>query len=90
MSRTVETIPALRKEWTIGLQGQHSIETLDIGLVLRARCRCRAPVLLSEEDPDHRDQKTGGSRGPFSRGPYKIVVNRLKGDRIRAKASLSK
>jgi transcriptional activator of glycolytic enzymes GCR1 len=29
MSRTATTIPALWKEWTVGLQGQLSIEALD-------------------------------------------------------------
>jgi len=94
MSRTATTIPALWKEWTVGLQGQPSIEVLDnrYGSDWRSgpdaaaerQFYSRRKILITEI------RRLAAVEDPSQGDPYEIVVNRLEDDRIRAKASLSK
>ena len=95
MSRTIQTIPELWREWTIGLQGQPSIERLDevYGSSWRS-----GPAAASERQFYSR-RKTLiteirrlaiAIRSPPDKEAYNIVVKRLEEERVRAGASLSK
>jgi hypothetical protein len=94
MSRTIQTVPDLWREWTVGLQGQPSIEKLDelYGWDWRAgpnaaaerQFYSRRKTLISEI------RRLAAVEDPSQGDPNEIVVARLEEERIRAKASLSK
>jgi Transcriptional activator of glycolytic enzymes len=95
MSRTVQTIPELWQEWTVGLQGQPSIERLDELYGSRWRS---GPASVSERQFYSR-RKTliteirrlaAAVRDPPDEEAYHRVVLQLEDERIRARASLSK
>jgi hypothetical protein len=95
MSRTVQTIPELWQEWTVGLQGHPSIERLDelYGASWRS-----GPVAASERQFYSR-RKTliteirrlaAAIKAPPDKEAYNTVVLQLEDERKRAGASLSK
>jgi hypothetical protein len=94
MSRTIQTIPDLWREWTVGLQGQPSIEKHDelYGSDWRAgpdataerQFYSRRKTLISEI------RRLAAVEDPSQGDPCETVVARLEEERIRAKASLSK
>jgi hypothetical protein len=95
MSRTIQTIPELWQEWTVGLQGQPSIERLDeqYGSSWRS-----GPTAASERQFYSR-RKTliteirrlaAAIRAPPDKEAYNTVVLQLEDERKRARASLSK
>lgn len=95
MSRTLQTIPELWQEWTVGLQGRPSIERLDelYGAGWRS-----GPAAGSERQFYSR-RKTliteirhlaTAIRSPPDEEAYNTVVLQLEGERKRAGASLSK
>jgi hypothetical protein len=95
MARTIQTIPELWQEWTVGLQGQPSIERLDelYGSGWRS-----GPAAASERQFYSR-RKTliteirrlaAAIRDPPDKAAYNAVVLRLEDERKRARASLSK
>lgn len=95
MSRTIQTIPELWQEWTIGLQGQPSIEKLDrlYGSSWRS-----GPTAASERQFYSR-RKTliteirrlaAAIKTPPDMETYNKVVIQLEDERKRAGASLSK
>jgi hypothetical protein len=95
MSRTLQTIPELWQEWTVGLQGQPSIERLDklYGASWRS-----GPTAASERQFYSR-RKTliteirrlaAAIKDPPDEGAYNTVVLQLEDERKRAGASLSK
>jgi hypothetical protein len=94
MSRTIQTIPDLWQEWTIGLQGQPSIERLDklYGSGWRS-----GPTMTSERQFYSRRKtliteirRLAAVEDPSCGDPYQKVVAQLEEERIRAGASLSK
>ena len=95
MSRTLRTIPELWQEWTIGLQGQPSIERLDelYGPAWRSGATAaserqfysRRKTLITEIR-----RLASAVRDPPDQGAYSIVVGQLEAERVRARASLSK
>ena len=95
MSRTLQTIPELWQEWTIGLQGQPSIERLD---ELYGSSWRSGPAAASERQFYSR-RKTliteirrlaAAIKAPPDKEAYNIVVLRLEDERKRAGISLSK
>jgi hypothetical protein len=95
MSRTVQTIPELWQEWTVGLQGQPSIERLD---ELYGSSWRSGPAAASERQFYSR-RKTliaeirrlaAAIKAPPDKEAYNIVVLQLEDERRRAGASLSK
>lgn len=95
MSRTIRTIPELWREWTVGLQGQPSIDRLDelYGSGWRS-----GPAAASERQFYSR-RKTliteirrlaAASGAPTDGRAYDRVVLQLEDERKRAGASLSK
>ena len=95
MSRTIQTIPELWREWTVGLQGQPSIERLD---ELHGSSWRSGPTAASERQFYSR-RKTliteirrlaSARRAPPDEEAYQIVVKQLEDERVRARASLSK
>jgi hypothetical protein len=95
MSRTIQTIPELWREWTVGLAGQPSIEQLD---ALYGASWRTGPIMASERQFYSR-RKTliteirrlaaaGGA--PADAEAYDQVVLQLEDERTRAGASLSK
>ena len=95
MSRTIQTIPELWQEWTIGLQGQPSIERLD---ELYGSSWRSGPAAASERQFYSR-RKTliteirrlaAAIKAPPDKEAYNIVVLRLEDERKRAGMSLSK
>jgi hypothetical protein len=94
MSRTIQTIPDLWQEWTIGLQGQPSIEMLDrlYGSSWRS-----GPAKTSERQFYSRRKtlineirRLAAVEDPSHGDPYQKVVAQLEEERIQAGASLSK
>jgi hypothetical protein len=95
MSRTIQTIPELWREWTSGLQGQPSIQKLDelYGAGWRSGPRSgserqfysRRKALITEIQ--RLAAAIGSSAG---QDPYEVVVAQLEDERLRAKMSLSK
>ena len=95
MSRTIQTIPELWREWTVGLQGQPSIERLD---ELYGPSWRSGPTAASERQFYSR-RKTliteirrlaAAIRAPPDEEAYNRVVLQLEDERKRARASLSK
>jgi hypothetical protein len=95
MSRTVQTIPELWQEWTVGLQGQPSIERLD---ELYGSSWRSGPAAASERQFYSR-RKTliaeirrlaAALKAPPDEEAYNTVVRQLEDERRRARASLSK
>jgi Transcriptional activator of glycolytic enzymes len=95
MSRTVQTIPELWREWTVGLQGQPPIERLD---ELYGSSWRSGPAAASERQFYSR-RKTliaeirrlaAAVKAPPDEEAYNTVVLRLEDERRRAGASLSK
>ena len=95
MSRTLRTIPELWQEWTIGLQGQPSIERLD---ELYGSSWRSGPAAASERQFYSR-RKTliteirrlaAAIKAPPDKEAYNIVVLQLEDKRKRAGVSLSK
>jgi hypothetical protein len=95
MSRAVQTIPELWREWTVGLQGQPSIERLD---ELHGPSWRSGPAAASERQFYSR-RKTliteirrlaAAIRAPPDEEAYNTVVLQLEDERRRAGASLSK
>jgi hypothetical protein len=95
MSRTVQTIPELWREWTVGLQGQPSIERLD---GLHGSSWRSGPTAASERQFYSR-RKTlvteirrlaAAIKAPPDKEAYNRVVLQLEDERKRAGASLSK
>ncbi|KIM99225.1 hypothetical protein OIDMADRAFT_127126 [Oidiodendron maius Zn] len=95
MSRTIQTIPELWQEWTVGLQGQPSIERLD---ELHGSSWRSGPAAASERQFYSR-RKTliaeirrlaAAIKAPPDKEAYNSVVLRLEDERKRAGASLSK
>jgi hypothetical protein len=95
MSRTVQTIPELWQEWTVGLQGQPSIERLD---ELYGSSWRSGPAAASERQFYSR-RKTliaeirrlaAAVKAPPNKEAYNTVVLQLEDERRRAGASLSK
>ena len=95
MSRTLRTIPELWQEWTIGLQGQPSIERLD---ELYGSSWRSGPAVASERQFYSR-RKTliteirrlaAAIKAPPDKEAYNIVVLQLEDQRKRAGISLSK
>ncbi len=95
MSRTVQTIPELWQEWTVGLQGQPSIERLDelYGSSWRSGSAAaserqfysRRKTLITEIR-----RLAVAMQAPPNAETYNTVVLQLEDERRRAKASLSK
>jgi hypothetical protein len=95
MSRTVQTIPELWQEWTVGLQGQPSIERLDelygsswrSGLIAASERQfySRRKTLITEIR-----RLAAAVRTPPDKEAYNTVVLQLEDERKRAGASLSK
>jgi hypothetical protein len=95
MSRAIQTIPELWQEWTVGLQGQPSIERLD---ELYGSSWRPGPAAASERQFYSR-RKTliteirrlaAAIRAPPDEEAYSRVVVQLEDERRRATASLSK
>jgi hypothetical protein len=95
MSRTIQTIPELWREWTVGLAGQPSIEQLD---TLYGASWRTGPTAASERQFYSR-RKTliteirrlaVASGAPADAEAYDRVVLQLEDERKRAGASLSK
>jgi len=95
MSRTLQTIPELWREWTVGLPGQPSIEQLDTQYGASWRT---GPAAASERQFYSR-RKTliteirrlaVASGAPADAEAYDRVVLQLEDERKRAGASLSK
>ena len=95
MSRTIQTIPELWQEWTVGLQGQPSIEKLD---ELHGSSWRSGPAAASERQFYSR-RKTLiteirrlaiAIKAPPDKEVYFRVVLQLENERKRAGASLSK
>jgi hypothetical protein len=95
MSRTIQTIPELWREWTVGLQGQPSIERLD---ELYGSSWRSGPTAASERQFYSR-RKTliteirclaAAIKAPPDEEAYNTVVLQLEDERRRARASLSK
>lgn len=94
MSRTVQTIPELWREWTVGLQGQLSIEKLDElyssdwrsgpDAAAERQFYSRRKTLINEI------RRLAAVEDPSRGDPYEIVVARLEEERRQAKASLNK
>jgi hypothetical protein len=96
MSRTIQTIPELWQEWTVGLQGQPSIERLD---ELYSSSWRSGPVAAASERQFYSRRKTliteiqrlaAAIRAPPDREAYNTVVLQLEDERKRAGISLSK
>jgi hypothetical protein len=95
MSRTVQSIPELWREWTVGLQGQPSIERLD---KLHGSGWRSGPTAASERQFYSR-RKTliteirrlaVAIKAPPDTEAYNRVILQLEDERKRAGASLSK
>jgi hypothetical protein len=95
MSRTIQTIPELWQEWTVGLQGQPSIESLD---ELYGSSWRSGPAAASERQFYSR-RKTliaeirrlaAAIKAPPDKEAYSVVVLRLEDERKRAGMLLSK
>ena len=94
ISRTIQTIPDLWREWTVGLQGQPAIEKLDelYGSDWRSgpdaaaerQFYSRRKTLITEI------RRLAAVEDPSQGDPYEIVVAQLEEERRQAKASLSK
>ena len=94
MSRTIQTIPDLWREWTVGFQGQPSVEKLDelYGADWRSgpdataerQFYSRRKTLINEI------RRLAAVEDPSYGNPHEIVVARLEAERRQAKASLSK
>jgi hypothetical protein len=94
MSRNTRTIPELWQEWTVGLNGQPSIERLDelYGSGWRSgpessaerQFYSRRKTLINEI------RSLAAVEDPSLGDPYQTVVAKLEEERIRAGASLSK
>ena len=96
MSRTLQTIPELWREWTVGLPGQPSIEQLDAQYGASWRS---GPAAASERQFYSRRKtliteirRLAGASGaaPADAEAYNRVVRQLEDERQRARASLSK
>jgi hypothetical protein len=95
MSRTIQTIPELWQEWTVGLQGQPSIERLD---ELYGSSWRSGPAAASERQFYSRrktliaeiQRLAAAIKAPPDKEAYNVVVLRLEDERKRAGASLSK
>jgi hypothetical protein len=95
MSRTLQTIPELWQEWTVGLQGQPSIEALD---ELHGSGWRSGPAAASERQFYSRRKAliteirrlAAAIRAPPDEAACQVVIKQLEGERVRAKASLSK
>ena len=95
MSRTVQTIPELWREETVGLQGQPSIERLD---ELHGSSWRSGPTAASERQFYSRRKAlitkirrlAAAVRAPPDEEAYNTVVMRLEDERRRARVSLSK
>jgi hypothetical protein len=95
MSRTIQTIPELWQEWTVGLQGQPSIEKLDELYGSRWRS---GPTAASERQFYSRrktliteiQRLARAIKAPPDEAAYSAVVLQLESERKRAGASLSK
>ena len=95
MSRTVQTIPELWQEWTVGLQGQPSIERLD---ELYGSSWRSGPAAASERQFYSRRKTLIAEirrlavalKAPPDEEAYNTVVRQLEDERRRARASLSK
>jgi hypothetical protein len=95
MSRTIQTIPELWREWTVGLQGQPSIEQLD---ALYGSSWRSGPAAASERQFYSRRKtliteirRLAIAMGALAdREAYNRVVLQLEDERKRAGASLSK
>ena len=95
MSRTIQTIPELWREWTVGLAGQPSIEQLDARygaswrtgptIASKRQFYSRRKTLITEI---RRLAAAGGA--PAEAEAYDRVVLQLEDERKRAGASLSK
>ena len=95
MSRTIQTIPELWQEWTIGLQGQPSIERLDelYGSSWRSGPRAaserqfysRRKTLITEIR-----RLAAAIKAPPDKLACDTVVQQLEDERRRARVSLSK
>ncbi|KAF7125749.1 hypothetical protein CNMCM5793_002042 [Aspergillus hiratsukae] len=94
MSRTIQTIPDLWQEWTVGLKGQPSIERLDdlYGSGWRSgpeksaerQFYSRRKTLITEI------RRLAAAEDSSFGDPYQKVVAQLEEQRIQAGASLSK
>jgi hypothetical protein len=94
MSRTIQTIPELWEEWTVGLKGQPSIERLDelygpgwrsgTDKTAERQFYSRRKTLITEI------RRLADIEDPSNGDPYQKVVAQLEEERIRAGASLSK
>jgi Transcriptional activator of glycolytic enzymes len=95
MSRTIQTIPELWQEWTMGLHGQPSIERLDElygsrwrtgpGKASERQFYSRRKTLITEI------RRLAAAQGASQGGdPYKAVIAQLEEQRKQAGASLSK
>lgn len=95
MSRTIQTIPELWQEWTVGLQGQPSIERLD---KLHGSSWRSGPTAASERQFYSRrktliteiQRLATAIKAPPDAETYNKVVIQLESERRRAGASLSK
>jgi hypothetical protein len=106
MSRAVHTIPELWQEWTVGLQGQPSIERLDElygsrwrtgpGKASERQFYSRRKTLITEIKRLATIQAavtTGPGEGggqAQARDPFQVVITQLEEERKRAGLSLSK
>lgn len=95
MSRTIQTIPELWREWTVGLPGQPSIERLD---ELHGSGWRSGPAAASERQFYSRrktliteiQRLAAAVKAPPDLEAYNRVVLQLEDERKRARASLSK